>query len=361
MLAAVIHDARDVRAEERPDPTILTPGDAVVRVVAACVCGSDLWPYRGVTPVKRPRPIGHELVGVVEELGSEVTSAQVGDFVILPFTMSCGVCQSCRAGYPAACDLVTGFGGKDRDGHPVDGAQGERVRIPLAQHSLFPVGRSEAEIEAAGLVPHLLALADVMSTGYHAAFSAGVSAGDTVVVVGDGAVGLCGVIGARLLGAGRIVAMSRHDDRAALAREFGATDVVAERGADGVAAVRDLLGPSTGSGGTGDLADAALECVGTKESMDTALDVVRGGGRVGFVGVPHLAPELSVRRLFDRNITIGGGMASARHYMETLLPEVLSGTIAPGKVFDLELPLADVAEAYAAMDERRATKVLLRP
>ncbi|MCA5893083.1 zinc-binding dehydrogenase [Isoptericola sp. NEAU-Y5] len=353
MLAAVIHDARDVRAEERPHPKILTPGDAVVRVVAACVCGSDLWPYRGVTPVKRPRPIGHELVGVVEELGSEVTSARVGDFVVLPFTMSCGVCQSCRAGYPAACDLVTGFGSTDRGGHPVDGAQGERVRIPLAQHSLFPVGRSEAELEAAGLVPHLLALADVMSTGYHAASSARVSTGDTVVVVGDGAVGLCGVIAARLLGAERVIAMSRHEDRAALARELGATDVVAERGQEGVAAVRDLLG--------GDLADAALECVGTKQSMDTALDVVRGGGRVGFVGVPHGGPELSVRRLFERNITIGGGMASARRYMETLLPSVLAGEILPGKVFDLELPLSDVAQAYAAMDERRATKVLLRP
>lgn len=353
MRAAVIHGPRDVRVEERPDPTVLTPGDAVVRVVAACVCGSDLWPYRGVTPVKRPRPIGHELVGVVEELGADVTSAQVGDFVVLPFTMSCGECQACRAGYPAACDVVTGFGSTDRWGHPVDGAQGERVRIPLAQHSLFPVGRTEAEVEAAGLVPHLLTLADVMSTGYHAAFSAGVSAGDTVVVVGDGAVGLSGVIGARLLGAERVVAMSRHDDRAALARELGATDVVAERGDEGVAAVRDLLG--------GDLADAALECVGTKQSMDTALDVVRGGGRVGFVGVPNGGPELSVRRLFDRNVTIGGGMASARRYMETLLPEVLSGAIEPGKVFDRELPLADVAEAYAAMDERRAVKSMLLP
>jgi threonine dehydrogenase-like Zn-dependent dehydrogenase len=353
MIAAVIHGPRDVRAEDRPEPRIHTPHDAVVRVVAACVCGSDLWPYRGVTPIREPRPIGHELVGVVEELGSEVTSAQVGDFVILPFTMSCGVCQSCRAGYPAACDLVTGFGSTDRDGHPVDGAQGERVRIPLAQHSLFPVGRTESEVEAAGLVPHLLTLADVMSTGYHAAFSAHVSDGDTVVVVGDGAVGLSGVIAARLLGAKRIIAMSRHEDRAALARDFGATDVVAERGAEGVAAVRDLL--------DGDLADAALECVGTRESMDTALDVVRGGGRVGFVGVPNGGPELSVRRLFSRNLTVGGGMASARRYMETLLPDVLTGAIQPGKVFDLELPLSNVAEAYTAMDERRATKVLLRP
>ncbi|WP_166850725.1 zinc-binding dehydrogenase [Isoptericola sp. BMS4] len=353
MLASVIHDARDVRAEERPDPRILTPGDAVVRVVAACVCGSDLWPYRGVTPTKRPRPIGHELVGVVEELGDDVTSARVGDFVVLPFTMSCGTCQACRAGVTAACDLVTGFGGTDREGHPVDGAQGERVRIPLAQHSLFPVGRTEAEIEAAGLVPHLLALADVMSTGYHAAASARVAEGETVVVVGDGAVGLCGVIAARLLGAGRVVAMSRHPDRAALARDLGATDVVAERGDDAIAALRELL--------DGDLADAALECVGTKQSMDTALDAVRGGGRIGFVGVPHGGPELSVRRMFDRNLTVGGGMASARHYMEQLLPAVLSGEIEPGRVFDRELPLADVAEAYAAMDERRATKVLLRP
>jgi threonine dehydrogenase-like Zn-dependent dehydrogenase len=353
MLATMIHAAHDVRAEERPDPVLRAPGDAVVRVVAACVCGSDLWPYRGVTPTKAPHPIGHELVGVVEEVGSEVTSAAPGDFVVVPFSLSCGTCQACRAGFPSACDVVTFFGSTDRDGHPVDGAQGERVRIPLAQHSLFPVGRSEAEIEAAGLVPHLLALADVMSTGHHAAVSASVGPGDTVVVVGDGAVGLCAVVAARRLGAERVVAMSRHADRAALARDLGATDVVAERGDEGVAALRDLLG--------GDLADAALECVGTEQSMAQALGAVRGGGRVGFVGVPNGGPKLPVRQIFGRNLTVGGGMAPARAHMATLLDDVLSGAIEPGRVFDVEMPLADVAEAYAAMDERRATKVLLRP
>ncbi len=352
MLAAVLHAPHDVRVQERPDPRILTSGDAVVRVVAACVCGSDLWSYRGVNEVREPRPIGHELVGVVEELGAGVTSARVGDFVVLPFSLSCGECQACRAGFPSTCDRVTYFGSTDRDGLPVDGAQGERVRVPLAQHSMFGVGRPLDELESAGLVPHLLTLADVMSTGYHAAVSARVGPGDTVAVVGDGAVGLCGVVAAKLLGAERIVAMSRHADRAALARAFGATDVVAERGEEGVAALRDLL--------DGDLADAALECVGTAESMDQSFGVVRGGGRIGFVGVPH-GPALSVERMFRRNITVGGGMASARRYMAELLDDVLSGAIQPGRVFDLELPLADVAEAYAAMDERRATKVLLQP
>jgi threonine dehydrogenase-like Zn-dependent dehydrogenase len=353
MLATVIHAARDVRVENRPDPVLRTGHDAVLRVLAACVCGSDLWSYRGVAPTRSPHPIGHELVGVVEELGSEVTSAAVGDVVVVPFSLSCGRCQSCRAGFPSACDVVTFFGSTDRDGHPVDGAQGERVRIPLAQHSLFPVGRTEAEVEAAGLLPHLLALSDVMSTGHHAAVSAGVGPGDTVVVVGDGAVGLCAVAAARRLGAERVVAMSRHDDRAALARELGATDVLAERGDEGVAALRALL--------AGDLADAALECVGTEESMAQALASVRGGGRVGFVGVPHGGPTLPVRQLFGRNITVGGGMAPARTHMATLLDDVLSGALRPGLVFDAEMPLADAAEAYAAMDERRATKVLLRP
>lgn len=353
MLAAVIHGARDVRAEERPEPTLLTPDDAVIRVVAACVCGSDLWPYRGVTPTNQPRPIGHELVGVVEQLGADVTSAEVGDFVIVPFSLSCGRCQSCRAGFPAACDQVTFFGSTDRQGHPVDGAQGERVRIPLAQHSLFPVGLSEQEVEERGLVPHLLALADVMSTGMHAATAAHVGPDDVVAVVGDGAVGLSAVIAARLRGAQRVIAMSRHEDRAALARRLGATDVVAERGDAAPDAIRALL--------DGDLADVALECVGTEESMAQAMAVVRGGGRIGFVGVPNGGAQLPIRTVFGRNLTVGGGMASARRYMEELLPDVLDGTITPGDVFDLTLPLSEIAEAYAAMDERRATKVLVRP
>ncbi|QAY69197.1 zinc-binding dehydrogenase [Xylanimonas protaetiae] len=353
MLAAVIHGARDVRAEERPEPAILTPDDAVVRVVAACVCGSDLWPYRGVTPTNAPHPIGHEMVGVVELLGADVTSARVGDLVVVPFSLSCGTCQACRNGYPAACDQVTFFGSTDRQGHPVDGAQGEKVRIPLAQHSLFPVGLSEEEAEARGLVPHLLALADVMSTGLHAATAATVGPDDVVAVVGDGAVGLSGVIAARLLGAQRVIAMSRHADRTALARKLGATDVVAERGDAAPDAIRALLG--------GDLADVALECVGTEESMAQAMAVVRGGGRIGFVGVPNGGSQLPIRTVFSRNLTVGGGMASARRYMEELLPRVLDGTITPGDVFDLTLPLAEIAEAYAAMDERRATKVLVRP
>ncbi|PJI86722.1 zinc-dependent alcohol dehydrogenase family protein [Luteimicrobium subarcticum] len=349
MHAAVIHGPHDVRYEERPDPTILAPGDALIRVVAACVCGSDLWPYRGVRETKQPHPIGHELVGVVEEVGADVTVAQPGDFVIAPFSLSDGTCQACRAGMPSACDHVSFFGAPDPDKLPIDGAQGERVRMPLADGSLVVV---PGPVDDA-LVPHLLTLSDVMSTGHHAAVSAGVGPGKTVVVVGDGAVGLSGVLAASRLGAERIIAMSRHESRAALAREFGATDVVAERGDDGIAAVRDVLG--------GDLADCALECVGTKESMEQALGVVRGGGHVGYVGVPAGGSELPIGKLFSRNITVGGGMAPARQYIPELLPDVLSGKIQPGKVFDLELPLSEIAEAYAAMDERRAIKVLVRP
>lgn len=352
MLGTVIHGPRDVRAQDLPEPFVLTSNDAVIRVVAACVCGSDLWPYRGVTPTRAPHGIGHELVGVVDDLGADVTSAKVGDFVIVPFSFGCGECQECLAGYPSACDRVTFYGGQDRDGLPVLGAQSTRVRIPFAQSTLVPVPYPLDELEAKGLIPSLLTLSDVMSTGHHAAVSANVGPDSTVVVVGDGAVGLCAVIAAKRLGASRIVVMSRHDDRAALARELGATDVVAERGAEGVAAVRELLGG---------LADCALECVGTDVSMGQALGVVRGGGSVGFVGVPNGGAELPIRQIFDQNLHVGGGMAPARTYIEELLPDVLSGAIEPGRVFDLTLPLAEVAEAYAAMDERRATKVLLRP
>lgn len=349
MRATVIHGTHDVRLEDLPDPEVLTADDAVVRVVAACVCGSDLWSYRGVTEVKAPRPIGHELVGVVEAVGTDVRTVTPGDLVIAPFTMSDGTCQSCRAGFTSVCDHIAGFGAADRDGNPVGGAQAERVRIPMADGTLVVV---PGPVDDA-LVPDLLTLSDVMSTGHHAAVSAGVGEGDVVVVVGDGAVGLCGVLAASRLGASRIIAMSRHEDRARLARELGATDVVAERGDEGVAAVRDLL--------HGELADAALECVGTKESMDLALAVVRGGGRVGYVGLPAGGAELPLRRLFYRDVAVAGGIAPARAYIPELLDDVLAGTLHPGRVFDLELPLEEVAEAYAAMDERRAIKVLLRP
>jgi threonine dehydrogenase-like Zn-dependent dehydrogenase len=346
--ATIMTGTRDVRLEERPDPVILAPRDVIVRVVAACVCGSDLWGYRDFG-TGRPRYMGHEMIGTIEQVGDDVTTLKVGDFVISPFSLSDGTCQSCLAGSTSVCDHVTFFGSTDEDRHHVDGAQGELIRMPLGESSLVVV---PAPVDDA-LIPHLLALADVASTGHHAAVSAHVGPGDVVVVVGDGAVGLCAVLAAARLGASRIIAMSRHADRQAVARAFGATDIIEERGQDAIAALRALL--------DGELADAALECVGTKESMEQALGAVRGGGRVGFVGVPAGGPELPIREIFDRNITVGGGMAPARTYIPELLPEVLSGAIEPGKVFDLELPLAEVAEAYAAMDERRAIKVLLRP
>ena len=264
----------DIRVEERPDPVILAPTDAIVRVTAACVCGSDLWPYRGVRKISHTIAMGHELVGVVEEVGAEVSTVKAGDFVISPFSFSDNRCQSCRAGFQSACDHLAFFGGTDSAGLPIDGAQGELARIPLADGSLVVV---PAPFDDA-LVPSLLALSDVMSTGHHAAVSAGVGPGSVVVVVGDGAVGLSGVLAASRLGAERIIAMSRNRDRAELASTFGATDVVAERGDDGIAAIKKLLG--------GELADSALECVGTEESMNQAIGSVHGGGQVGYVGVP---------------------------------------------------------------------------
>jgi threonine dehydrogenase-like Zn-dependent dehydrogenase len=349
MRATVIHGERDVRLEEVPDPTILTPRDAVVRVVAACVCGSDLWSYRGVEKVRKPHPIGHEFIGVIEEVGADVSTLAVGDFVIAPFYHCDNTCINCRNGVSTSCLHGGWWGADDRNGHPASGGQGERVRVPNADGTLVATPGTPAD----DLIPSVLTLADVMGTGHHAALSAGVGPGKTVAVVGDGAVGLCGVLAARRLGATRIVAMSRHADRQAIAREFGATDVVEERGDEGVARIKELfdgVGP-----------DCVLECVGTKESMDQAIRSVRPGGMVGYVGVPAGGPELPVGRLFSSNVGVRGGVAPVRGYIEELLPEVLSGAINPGRVFDLELPLAEVAEAYAAMDERRATKVLLRP
>lgn len=349
MRATVIHGPKDIRLEDVPDPRILLPSDAVVRVVAACVCGSDLWPYRGVVETSEPHRIGHEFVGVVEEVGADVRTLREGDFVIAPFAISDGTCLHCRNGVHTSCAHGAWWGGTDEGGHPVDAGQGERVRVPLADGTLV----STPEQPDPNLVPDLLTLSDVMGTGHHAALAARVGRGSTVVVVGDGAVGLCAVLAAARLGAERIIAMSRHEDRQAVARGFGATDVVTERGDAGVAAVQELLD------GIG--ADAVLECVGTKESMQQALDATRPGGRVGYVGVPAGGAELPIEQLFSNNITVGGGVAPVRAYIEELLPEVLSGTIQPGRVFDLQLPLEKVAEAYAAMDERRSIKTLLRP
>jgi len=344
-----MYGERDVRLEEVADPELSTGGDAIVRVVAACVCGSDLWGYRGVTPIEHPRRMGHEFVGVVDRVGVDVTRVTPGDFVIAPFYDCDLTCINCVNGVSTSCLAGTYWGSADGVGGFADGAQGELVRVPHADGTLVVVaGHPNPE-----QIPGLLALSDVMGTGHHAALSAGVTAGSTVVVVGDGAVGLCAVIAAKRLGASRIVAMSRHADRQELARQFGATDIVSERGDDGVAIVRAMFD------GVG--ADCVLECVGTKDSMEQAIASTRPGGTVGYVGVPNGGAELPIRGLFGSNIGVNGGVAPVRSYIEELLPEVLSGAIRPGLVFDLELSLDEVAEAYAAMDERRATKVLLRP
>jgi len=350
MRATVIHGPRDIRLEEAPDPRLSGTGrDAIVRVVAACVCGSDLWPYRGVTETKEPRRIGHEFVGIVEQVGDDVSAVKPGDFVIAPFYDCDMTCANCVNGVSPSCLSGNWWGRDDRDGRFADGAQGELVRVPSADGSLVAV---PGPVDDA-LVPHLLALSDVMGTGWHAAVSAGVGPGSTVAVVGDGAVGLCGIIAATQLGAARVIAMSRNPERQELARAFGADEIVAERGDGGIERVQAL------TDGLG--ADAVLECVGTAESMDQAIRSARPGGRVGYVGVPSGGAELPIRTLFGSNVGVAGGVAPVRNYVEQLLPLVLDGTIEPGRVFDLELPLAEVAEAYAAMDERRAIKVILRP
>ncbi|GAB3692694.1 zinc-dependent alcohol dehydrogenase family protein [Actinocorallia lasiicapitis] len=348
MRATLLHAARDIRLQDVPEPRILRPDDAVVDVVAACVCGSDLWPYRGVTPVPHPERIGHEFVGIVAETGTEVFSLRPGDFVIAPFSVCDNTCVNCANGWPTSCENFAWWGSEDSAGL-IDGGQGDAVRVPHADGTLVPVREKFDD----ALIPDLLTLSDVMSTGHHAAVSAGVRPGSTVVVVGDGAVGLCAIIAARRLGAIRIIAMSRHADRQALALAFGATDLVTERGEPGAQAVKKLLG------GFG--ADCALECVGTKESMEQAVDSVRPGGHVGYVGSTAGGSVLPMRKIFLNNIRVGGGLAPARKYIPDLLPDVLSGAITPGQVFDLDLPLADVAQAYRAMDERKAVKALLRP
>lgn len=349
MRTTFIYGPRDIRSEIVADSTIQRPTDALVRVEASCICGSDLWSYRGIRETPQPHPIGHEFVGVVEQVGSEVTTVRPGQFVIAPFTISDNTCVNCRNGVQTSCLRVGWWGGSDADGLAVDGCQSELVRVPLADGTLVATD----EHPGAGLIPSLLALSDVMSTGHHAAVAAGVGPGTTVAVVGDGAVGLCAVIAARRLGAERIALMSRHESRQKLGMDFGADTVVEERGDDGIARIHDLfdgIGP-----------DAVLECVGTGQSMDQAIRAVRPGGRVGYVGVPAGGAELPIATMFSNNITVGGGVAPVRSYLPQLLPDVLSGVLDPGRVFDLTLPLADVAEGYAAMDERRAIKVLLQP
>jgi threonine dehydrogenase-like Zn-dependent dehydrogenase len=342
MRAAIFSGTRAVEAGDRPDPVITAPTDAVVRVVLGCVCGSDLWYYRGVSR-HAPGPIGHEFIGVVEATGADVRGITSGDLVVAPFLFSDGTCAHCRAGLPSSCIAGGAFGNA-----PIDGGQGEAVRVPFAGTTLVGVpgsGHSDATLRS------LLTLSDVMGTGHHVAISAGVGPGSVVAVVGDGAVGLCAVIAAARLGAARIIALSRHPRRQQLAEAFGATDIVAERGEAAVERVREM------TDGVG--VDAALECVGTGEAMSTAFGVARPGSTVGFVGVPH-GVQLPLSRMFGSNIGLRGGMAPVRTYLPELLEDVLEGRIDPGRVFDFETTLDGIGEAYAAMDERRAIKSLVR-
>ena len=349
MRATLIHGPRDIRLAEVADPKVERPTDAVVRVVASCICGSDLWPYRGVQETKQAHPIGHEFVGVVDQVGDEVTTLRPGQFVIAPFVVSDGTCVNCRNGVQTSCLHGAAWGADDEHGLAVSGGQSALIRVPQADGTLV----ATEEMPPEDLVPSLLTLSDVMSTGHHAAVSAGVGPGKTVAVVGDGAVGLCAVLASKRLGAERVVLFSRHESRQAVGREFGADIVLEERGDAGVEAVHALfdgVGP-----------DCVLECVGTYESMDQALRSVRPGGHVGYVGVPSGGAELPIRTMFSGNINVAGGVAPARSYIPQLLPDVLSGAINPGRVFDLTLPLEQVADGYTAMDERRAIKVLLTP
>ncbi len=342
MRAAIFNEPHSITVGERRDPAVAQPTDAVVRVVLACVCGSDLWYYRGDSPFD-PGPIGHEFIGVVEDVGAEVRNVAKGDLVVCPFAISDGTCPHCRHGITTAC-ANGGF-------FPVmngDGGQGEAVRVPLADGTLVSVPGSGHSDE---MLRSLLTLSDVMGTGHHAAVCADVKPGETVAVVGDGAVGLSAVLAAKRLGAERIIALSRHQDRQELARAFGATDIVAERGDEAIEKVKEM------TAGVG--VDATLECVGTDQAMTTALGVARPGSTVGYVGVPH-GVELPVEPMFFRNVGVQGGPAPARAYLPELLDDVLNGQIEPGRVLDYETNLDGIADAYAAMEERRAIKSLVR-
>jgi len=337
-----MYGAGDVRVENVPDAQLIDPTDALVAITRACICGSDLWPYKTLERTDTGRRMGHEAIGVVEAVGADVRSLKVGDVVVMPFAYSDGTCVFCHEGLPTSCIHGGFFGTGD-----VDGAQAEAIRVPQADGTLYalPVAKDDA------LMPSLLSLSDVMGTGHHAAVAARVDAGKTVAVVGDGAVGLCGVIAAKRLGAERIIILGRHPDRIALAREFGATDVVSERGDEAVERVREL---TKGLG-----AHSVLECVGLEQSMETAISIARPGGAVGRVGVPQDETMPASLPAFFDNVTVSGGPAPVRAYIEELLPDVLEGRIEPGRVFDRVVPLEGVPDGYRAMDEREAIKVMI--
>ncbi|HEY2045426.1 MAG TPA: zinc-dependent alcohol dehydrogenase family protein [Candidatus Udaeobacter sp.] len=344
MRATVMYSAGDVRIENVPDPQIIEPTDAIIRVTRACVCGSDLWPYQKMERSDTGRVMGHEAIGVVEGVGADVRRIKRGDFVIMPFAFSDGTCAFCHDGLQTSC-IHGGFFGSTE----VAGAQAEAVRIPLADGTLFSVGAHTDD----ALMPSLLSLSDVMGTGHHAAIIARVAPGKSVAVVGDGAVGLCGVIAAKRLGAEQIIILGRHADRIALAKDFGATDVVSERGEAAVERVREL------TGGYG--VHSVLECVGLEQAVNTAISIARPGGAVGRVGVPQEQTIPGSEPAFYNNVTVGGGPAPVRAYIEDLLPDVLEGNIEPGRVFDRAVGLDDVPDGYRAMNDREAIKVIVTP
>jgi threonine dehydrogenase-like Zn-dependent dehydrogenase len=342
MRATVMFGAGDVRIETVPDARLIASTDAVVHVTRAAICGSDLWPYKTMEHSETGRRMGHEFIGVVEAVGADVRAVKPGDLVVAPFLISDGSCVFCREGLTSACLHGGRYGFEG-----VDGGQGEAVRVPLAEGTLvvLPVGKDDA------LMPSLLTLSDVMGTGHHAARSARVGPGKIVAVVGDGAVGLCGVVAARRLGAERIILLGRHPDRIALAKEFGATDIVSERGDEAVERVREL------TNGLG--VHSVLECVGLEQSLLTALNIMCAGGAVGRVGIPHEEAIPAAQSIFYKNVTIAGGPAPARAYIPELLPDVLDGQIEPGRVFDRVVRLDEVPDGYRAMNDREAIKVLI--
>lgn len=337
MLGTILYGPRDVRCEEVPEPKILHPSDAIIRLSASCICGSDLWPYRGLNGVTLPMAMGHEYCGVVAEVGSAVTTVKPGQFVVGSFCLSDNTCPHCRFGFQSSCEQR----------EFMTGAQAPLARVALADGTLVAIPKMPSD----DLIPSLLAASDVLGTGWYAADAARVQPGSTVVVVGDGAVGLMGVLSSKQMGAARIIAMSRHKTRQELALEFGATDIIAERGDAGVARIKELT-KSVG-------ADAVLECVGMRESMMQAIHSARPGAMIGYVGVPH-GVQLDGQELFFLQRGMMGGPAPVRRFLPHLIDLVLRRKINPGKVFDLTLPLADVAEGYRAMDERRAVKTMLR-
>jgi len=340
----MMHAAGDVRIEDVPDPAIVEPTDAILRVTRACICGSDLWPYAELQPTDTGRPMGHEAIGLVEDVGADVQTIKSGDLVVMPFAFSDGTCAFCREGLHTAC-VQGGF----FDGYGTSAAQAEAVRVPWADGTLYALSVGEDD----ALMPSLLTLSDVLGTGHHAAVVAGVKPGDSVAVVGDGAVGLCGVIAAKRLGAEQIIIMGRHEDRTGLARKLGATDVVAERGEAAVERIHEL------SGGYG--VHGVLECVGTEQAMETSVAIARPGGGVGRVGVPHYATIPLAQPMFFKNVKVGGGPAPVRAYIEELLPDILEGTIEPGRVFDRTVGLDGVPDGYRAMADRESIKVMVTP